>query len=103
MTQSPDESRHIYRVRKKKLENAPLSRLRRCRAEPAWRRGAPARDSVKVPVSPARRRVGRPTARRQTSDAETHDDLVAVAHHVLFPLDVLQAGRLHFALRAEPH
>src|ERR1700722_5752585 len=38
---------------------------------------------------------------RKRSHAEAHDDLVAVAHHVLFSFDVLQARRLHLTLRAE--
>src|SRR5580658_9687447 len=55
------------------------------------------RGSFEAPRSDAEHR----RSIRERSHAEAHDDLVAVAHHVLFPFDVLQPRRLHFALRAE--
>ena len=61
-------------------------------------RGAPASDFLRraKAVLTRGRRTVEPLGAQ--SDAETHDDLVAVAHHVLFSLDVLQSGGLHFAL-----
>src|SRR5580704_11197146 len=70
---------------------------------PARPRVAPASDFLRraKAVLTRGRRMVEPLGAQ--SDAETHDDLVAIAHHVFFSLDVLQSGGLHFALRAEPH
>ena len=69
-------------------------------------RGAAARRQVPRAGCPSAWRGGAWVDRpldTSASDAEAHDDLVAVAHHVAFFLDVLQARRLYLALRAEPH
>src|SRR5579872_1058643 len=98
MTQSADESRHIHRVGQKKLENRQLRASVGAIESPC---DVAPRSGDRAPEA------GEPAARPRVgalwrSDAEADDNLVAVPHRVVLPLDVLQPGRLHFALRAEP-